>query len=141
MTENISKKTDQMIESSAANNNAPLILLVEDDYFLRNLLLHKLNQEKFNVATAVNGHEALEKIKQTTPRVIILDLVLPDINGFEVLQKLKDDKKTKDITVIVVSNLGQRDEIEKCFTLGADDYLIKANFTPKEIVEKVKNYL
>ena len=124
-----------------AERNSSRVLLVEDDYFLRNLLLHKLNQEKLSVETAVNGKEALEKAKNLLPKVIILDLVLPDIDGFDVLKSLKDQEMTKKIPVLVVSNLGQKDEIEKCLNLGANDYLIKANFTPKEIVEKVKNYL
>ena len=117
------------------------ILVVEDDYFLRNLLLHKIEQEKLPFDTAVNGSEALEKIKAKIPAVIILDLVLPDTDGFEVLEKIKKQPYTKDIPVIVVSNLGQKDEIERCLKLGANDYLIKANFTPKEIVEKIREYL
>ena len=117
------------------------ILVVEDDYFLRNLLLHKIEQEKLPFDTAVNGSEALEKIKTKIPAVIILDLVLPDTDGFEVLEKIKKQPDTKDIPVIVVSNLGQKDEIERCLKLGANDYLIKANFTPKEIVDKIREYL
>lgn len=117
------------------------ILLVEDDYFLRNLLLHKLDQEKISVKTASTGKEALDALKDFTPKAIILDLVLPDIDGFEVLEIIKKQAETKDIPVVVVSNLGQKDEIEKCLKLGADDYLIKANFTPKEITDKIKNYL
>lgn len=117
------------------------ILVVEDDYFLRNLLLHKIEQEKLPFDTAVNGSEALEKIKAKIPAVIILDLVLPDMDGFEVLEKIKKQPDTKDIPVIVVSNLGQKDEIERCLKLGANDYLIKANFTPKEIVDKIREYL
>ncbi len=117
------------------------ILVVEDDYFLRNLLLHKIEQEKLPFDTAVNGSEALEKIKAKIPAVIILDLVLPDTDGFEVLEKIKKQPDTKNIPVIVVSNLGQKDEIERCLKLGANDYLIKANFTPKEIVDKIREYL
>ena len=117
------------------------ILVVEDDYFLRNLLLHKIEQEKLPFDTAVNGSEALKKIKAKIPAVIILDLVLPDTDGFEVLEKIKKQPDTKNIPVIVVSNLGQKDEIERCLKLGANDYLIKANFTPKEIVNKIKEYL
>ena len=117
------------------------ILVVEDDYFLRNLLLHKIEQEKLPFDTAVNGSEALEKIKAKIPAVIILDLVLPDTDGFEVLEKIKKQPDTKDIPVIVVSNLWQKDEIERCLKLGANDYLIKANFTPKEIVDNIREYL
>lgn len=123
-------------------NQAPNhVLVVEDDYFLRNLLLHKVEQEKIPFDTAVNGSEALEKIKTKIPKVIILDLILPDTDGFEVLETIKKQPTTKDIPVIVVSNLGQKDEIERCLKLGASDYLIKANFTPKEIVDKIREYL
>ncbi len=117
------------------------ILLVEDDKFLRSLLLRKLENFGFKVETAITGEDALKKAKEVIPQVILLDLVLPGIDGFEVLKGIKEDDKLKQIPVIVLSNLGQREEVEKGLRLGAEDYMIKAHFTPDEIINKVKKYL
>jgi len=117
------------------------ILIVEDDKFLRELLVRKLEAEEFKASVAVDGQEALEKVKQELPQLILLDLILPNLDGFEVLKKIKEDNKTNKIPVIILSNLGQQDEVEKCLNLGANDYLIKAHFTPEEIIEKIKGLL
>ncbi len=117
------------------------ILIVEDDKFLRDLLVHKLETEEFRTSVAVDGQEALKKIKQELPQLILLDLILPNLDGFEVLKQLKENAKTNKIPVIILSNLGQQDEVEKCLGLGANDYLIKAHFTPEEIIEKIKGIL
>jgi len=117
------------------------ILVVEDDRFLRDLLVRKLETEGFRVLTAVEGKEALKKIKEELPQLVLLDLVLPGIDGFEVLRQAKEDPQTNKIPVIILSNLGQKEEVEKGLQLGADDYLIKAHLTPEEIVKKVKTFL
>ena len=117
------------------------ILVVEDDKFLRELLVRKLGISGFNVLFAVDGEEALKKLKEKTPQLILLDLVLPGIDGFDVLKHIKENPLTKDIPVIILSNLGQQEEVEKGIRLGADDYLIKAHFTPDEIIEKTKRIL
>lgn len=117
------------------------ILLVEDDKFLRELLVRKLETSGFNVLFAVDGEEALKKIKENIPQLILLDLVLPGIDGFDVLKRIKENPLTKDIPVVILSNLGQQEEVEKGIRLGADDYLIKAHFTPDEIIKKSKRIL
>lgn len=117
------------------------ILIVEDDKFLRELLVRKLETVGFQTSAAVDGQEALVKIKEELPQIILLDLVLPGIDGFEVLKQIKEDDKTNKIPVIILSNLGQREEVERGIKLGAADYLIKAHFTPEEIIEKVKGIL
>lgn len=117
------------------------ILIVEDDKFLRELIVKKLSEEGFITLEAIDGEEGLKKAKEEKPDLILLDLILPGIDGFEVLDKLKKDQETKSIPVIVLSNLGQKEDIEKGLKLGAFDYLVKANFTPGEIIEKVKNAL
>lgn len=124
--------------SIAANTK---ILVVEDDNFLQGLLSKKLSGEGFEIAAVNNGNDALEKVKEFNPNAILLDLILPEMQGFEVLEKLKDDPNTKEIPVIVLSNLGQKEEINKGMELGAADYMVKAHFTPEEIVEKVEEIL
>ena len=117
------------------------ILIIEDDEFLRGLINKKLLAEGFNVISAVDGEEGIKKAKEQKPDLILLDLVLPNIDGFEVLEKVKTDPDVSAVPVIILSNLSQKEDISKGIKLGAVDYIIKAQFTPEEIVEKVKNIL
>jgi len=116
------------------------ILIIEDDKFLRELIVRKLKKEGFGIIEAIDGEEGLKKIEEK-PDLILLDLILPGIDGFEVLSKMKEDLTFSSIPVIILSNLGQKNDIEKGLKLGAVDYLIKAHFTPKGIVEKIKTNL
>lgn len=117
------------------------ILVVEDDKFLRELIVQKLLKEGYVTAEAIDGEEGLKKIKEEKPDMVLLDIILPGIDGFEVLKRAKEDEETKDIPVIILSNLGQQEDIDKGVELGAKDYLVKAEFTPGEIVEKVRAIL
>ena len=117
------------------------ILIIEDDRFLRELITRKLSDEGFVVIEAVDGEEGIKKVKEKKPDLILLDLILPSIDGFEVLSQIKKEESLKSIPVIILSNLGQKEEVEKGLKLGAIDYLIKAHFTPGEIIEKIKNNL
>jgi DNA-binding response OmpR family regulator len=117
------------------------VLVVEDDKFLRDLIVQKLKRESFNVHEAVTGSEALRVAKETLPKIVLLDLILPGLDGFEVLKRLKEDNTTAQIPVIILSNLGQREDVERGLRLGAVDFMIKAHFTPGEIVEKIKEIL
>jgi two-component system alkaline phosphatase synthesis response regulator PhoP len=117
------------------------ILIVEDDKFLRELISQKLLQEGYDISEAVDGEKGAEAVKKEKPDLVLLDLILPGIDGFEVLARIKADSLTSEIPVIILSNLGQKDDIEKGLKNGAADYLIKAHFTPAEIVEKVKGVL
>ncbi len=120
---------------------AKKILIVEDDEFLRQLVSQKLSSEGFAVSLAVDGPDGIEKTKSVMPDLILLDLLLPTIDGFEVLSKIKSDSATSSIPVIILSNLGQQEEIDRGLKLGAIDYLVKAQLTPEEIVAKVKTSL
>lgn len=117
------------------------ILLIEDDKFLRELMARKLITLNYDVSVAVDGEEGLQKIKDEKPDLILLDLILPGINGFEVLERAKNDPTTVTIPVIILSNLGQGEDIERGLKLGAKDFLVKAHFTPQEIVNKLENYI
>ncbi len=114
------------------------ILVIEDDKFLRELIAQKLIKEGYNISEAIDGEVGLKKIKEEKPDLVLLDLILPGIDGFEVLSKTKEDVSLPKIPIIILSNLGQKEDVEKGLKLGAVDYLIKAHFTPGEIVEKIK---
>jgi len=117
------------------------ILVIEDDKFLRELIVQKLIKEGYETSEAVDGEEGIKKVKEEKPDLVLLDLILPGIDGFEVLSKKREDSILAQIPVIVLSNLGQKEDVERGLKLGAIDYLIKAHFTPGEIIEKVKNAL
>jgi DNA-binding response OmpR family regulator len=117
------------------------VLIVEDDKFLRELMSQKLTKEGYEVFSAVDGEEGVKKVKEEKPDIILLDLILPGIDGFEVLTKVKEDPSVSSIPVIILSNLGQKEDIERGMKIGAPDYLIKAHFTPSEIIEKIKSII
>ncbi len=114
------------------------ILIIEDDKFLRELIAQKLTKENFEASEAVDGEDGIKKIKSEEPDLILLDLILPGIDGFEVLSRMRGDPALAVIPVIILSNLGQKEDVEKGLKLGAVDYLIKAHFTPGEIIDKIK---
>lgn len=117
------------------------ILLVEDEAELRFFLKTALEKEGFEIKEAIDTKEALEKIKEKLPDLILLDILLPGENGFEFLRKIKNDPNLESIPVLILSNYGERESIERGLQLGAKDYLIKANLTLEDIVEKVKSAL
>lgn len=117
------------------------ILVVEDDEFLLSMYQTKLSLENFEVITALNGLQAVKIAQKEMLDLILLDLNLPEMNGFEVLENLKFQEQTKNIPVLVLTNYSQKEDIDRCFKLGAKDYLIKAHFIPSEVVEKIKKFL
>ena len=117
------------------------VLLVEDDTFLANIYKTKFDMEGFKVSVAENGQAGYDDAKKKNPDIILLDILLPKLDGFAVLQKLKADTDVKDIPVILLTNLGQKDDVSKGLDMGAEDYLIKAHFKPSEVVDKVKEVL
>lgn len=117
------------------------ILLVEDDTFLAGIYAAKFEQAGFAVVLAADGEAGLKAAQKELPDIILLDILMPKMDGFEVLENLKKDAKTKSIPVILLTNLGQREDVDKGLKLGAVDYLIKAHFMPHETVERVKKVL
>lgn len=117
------------------------ILIVEDDTFLLNIYKTKFEFEGFKVSTAENGEMGLTESRKKKPDLILLDILMPKMDGFTFLQEQKKDKVIKDIPVILLTNLGQKDDVQKGLELGAKDYIIKAHFKPSEVVEKVRKLL
>lgn len=113
------------------------ILIIDDDPLILDMYLLKFKEEGFRVETAQDGKSGLAKIREYTPNVVLLDVVMPAMDGFDVLRELQktDQGHPK---VILLTNLGQNEDIERGMKLGADDYIIKAHFTPSEVIEKVK---
>lgn len=117
------------------------ILLVEDDPFLIDIYSTKLKGSGFEVEVASDGDQCFSKIKETNFDLIILDIVLPQMDGWEILRKIKTTEEMKHLPVIILSNLSQRAEVEKGLKLGAVKYLIKAHYAPSEVVEEIKKVL
>ncbi|MBI3572733.1 MAG: response regulator [Candidatus Kerfeldbacteria bacterium] len=125
------------------NNDQPRakLLLIEDDTFLAGMYVTKLTLESYQAELATDGKSGLEKAKKLKPDLILLDILLPKMNGFDVLRALKKDAATKNIPVILLTNLGQKDDVVKGLELGAADYLIKAHFMPSEVIAKIAEVL
>ena len=116
------------------------VLIAEDDEFLLKVYRMTLEQEEFDVVIAEDGEEALEQAKKEKPDLILLDILMPKKDGFDVLKELKENKDLKDIPVIILSNLGQEADIEKGKALGAVDYIIKGDVDIENVIQKVKKY-
>lgn len=118
------------------------ILLVEDDSFISGMYETKLTNLGYAVELIDNGEAASQRLEQDPlPDLILLDIVLPKRDGFEILEDLRSTERTKDIPVILLTNLGQKPDVERGIKLGADDYIIKAHYTPTEVVEKIAKVL
>lgn len=118
-----------------------LILLVEDDPFLIDIYSEKLKKSGFALEVVSNGEEVLPKIREKKPSLVILDIVLPQVDGWEILEQIKKDPAVSNTKVVILSNLGQKEEVEKGIAGGAAKYLIKANYTPSGVVEEIKKIL
>lgn len=117
------------------------ILIIEDEEILLELIQKRLIQEGYQVAVARDGQEGLEKLRQEKPDLILLDIIMPKMGGFEVIEEINKDNKLKSIPIIIISNSGQPVELSRAKELGVVDWLIKTDFDPSEVVDKVKKQL
>jgi DNA-binding response OmpR family regulator len=117
------------------------ILIIEDDRYISKMYQLKLSLEGYDVQVAENGKQGVDKVKEMMPNIILLDILMPELDGFEVLKIVKGDDATKDIPVLIMSNLGQEDHIEKGMQMGAIGYIVKSQFTPSKVVDKIKETL
>ena len=116
---------------------AKKILIVEDEEIMINLLQRKLDREGFNISIARDGEEGLKAMREKPPDIVLLDIIMPKMGGFEVMEEMQKDKELKKIPVIVISNSGQPVELDRAQRLGAKDWLIKTEFDPQEVIDKV----
>lgn len=124
-----------------SQTSLPKVLLVEDDPLLTKMYEAKFRAEGFDIVSAPDGVRGLEMVDQDGIDFIILDIMMPQLSGIDMLEKLRGSQKGKDIPVIILTNLSEKDEEDKAGKLGVKEYLLKANLTPSEVVEKVKKYI
>jgi len=118
------------------------IMIVEDDTFVMDIYETKIAKDGMNVISANNGMEAIKKLEEgAKPDLILFDILMPYMNGLEFLKKVKEDENLKNIPIVLLTNLSQKEEIQEGIGLGAKDYLIKSHFTPSEVMEKINKYL
>ena len=116
------------------------VLIIEDEKEVSELYKLKLTIDDYDVITAPSGQEGLKKAFKDSPDLIFLDIKMPKMDGFEVLKRLRENSKTKKTPVVILSNFDEEDMVERGLTLGADEYLIKSQFTPEEISSKVQRW-
>jgi len=121
--------------------NKKKILIVEDDAVLSSMYKTKFELDGFEVVTVANGAEGLETAKKDKFDIIFLDVILPQLDGFAVLEEIKKDSKIKNIPVVMLTNLGTQEDMEKGKKMGATDYIVKASLTPSQVSDKIKEYL
>ena len=120
---------------------AKTVLVVEDDKYMREVLVAKLGKEGFDVCEAIDGSAGLDMTAKKKPDLVVLDIILPVMNGFDYLEAKAKVPMISAIPVIILSNLGQREDVERGMKLGAKDYLVKAHFTPNDLMVKVRSYI
>lgn len=120
---------------------SPIVLLVEDDKSLIEMYQVRFQEEGFTILLAEDGATGLQFARERHPSIILLDIMLPKMDGFAVLTELKKDSGTKHIPVLMMTNLGQQADIDKGHQLGADDYIVKSSLTPSQVAEKIKTFL
>jgi CheY-like chemotaxis protein len=113
------------------------VLIVEDDNFVAEVYSTKLFEMNHEVRIAQNGKEGLEMVEKEKPDLILLDIIMPVMGGVEMLEELKKKEEWKNIPVILLTNVGEKESIQKTMNLGVKDYLIKSHFTPAEVIEKI----
>lgn len=121
--------------------NKKVILLIEDDAVLGEIMKKRIEEDGYRCFWEHDGKDGIAKLLETRPDLILLDIVMPNMNGYEVLERINADKTLFAIPVVVISNSGQPVEIEKILKLGVKDYIVKAHFSPEEVLEKVKNLI
>mgnify|MGYP001569954208 CR=1 FL=1 len=120
---------------------AQTVLVIEDDKYMREVLVAKLMKENFEVLEAIDGSTGLDMTAKKKPDLVVLDIILPMMNGFDYLEAKAKVAAIASIPVIILSNLGQREDVERGMKLGAKDYLVKAHFTPNDLMAKVREYI
>lgn len=117
------------------------VLLIEDDTFIKQMYCTKIEELGIKVFAASTRNEAFDLLNKNTISLILLDLVLPEVSGFDILKELKKDNRLKNIPVIVLSNLSSQTDVSQAFELGALDYIVKSNYTPSEVMRTIQKHL
>jgi two-component system alkaline phosphatase synthesis response regulator PhoP len=123
------------------NMDKKKVLIVEDDLTLQKTLMEFLKMENFEVIAASDGEEGLEQAKKFNPELILLDIILPKKDGYEVVKELKDSQQTENIPIILLTNLESLNDVEKALKLGVKNYLVKSDYKMDEIAKKIREIL
>ncbi len=137
----VKNKIDALTISDYHNTMSKVVLLTEDNDFIRNMYQLKLSKAGLTVEEAVDGKQALEKIAARKPDLVLLDMMMPNMSGIDVLKQLNKDKIIPDLPVIVLTNIMNSQAITEARDLGARDYIIKTDLTPSQVIDKLKPYL
>lgn len=129
------------INGDVSSPNKKSILLVEDDEFLSSIIKSRLIKSNVNVLYARDGEEAINILKQNNPDLILLDLILPKMPGFEVMERIKEDPQIQNAPIIIISNLGQSEDIQKGRNLGAIEYFVKAKVSIEDLIKNILDFL
>lgn len=124
-----------------AQESKKMVVVVEDNASLRMMLCEKLRKENYKVTEAENGEEALDMVVRHKPDLVILDVILPRMTGFEVLEKIRHISEVKDVPVMLLTNLESMENVERALRLGATNYLVKADYSLEEITQKVNEFM
>ena len=117
------------------------ILIIEDDQLINKMYSEKLSRDGYQVEVATNGKQGLERVKANPPNLVILDIMMPEMNGIEVIEAIKADVRLEKIPIIVLSNLSEQEDIDKAKKRGVNEYLIKSDLDPEDVSMMVKKYL
>ncbi|MFH1711952.1 MAG: response regulator [Patescibacteria group bacterium] len=117
------------------------VLIVEDDKFLSKIYATKLKKEGIDVEMAFDGEQGLSKMRANKPKLVLLDLIMPKVDGFKVLEDMKKDARLKKIPVVVLTNLGQEVDEKRCKEFGVEEFIVKADASIQEVMLKIKGYL
>ena len=120
---------------------AAKILIIEDDRYISKMYQLKLSLDGFDVQVADNGRIGVDKAKEFQPDIVLTDILMPEMDGFDVIAALKNDENLKTVPILIMSNLGQEDHIKKGLDMGATGYIVKSQYTPSKVVEKIKETL
>ncbi len=121
--------------------NTAKILIIEDDRYISKMYQLKLSLDGFDVQVSENGRSGIEKAKEFRPDIILTDILMPEMDGFDVIKAIKGDAEMTTTPILIMSNLGQEDHIKKGLELGALGYIVKSQITPSKVVEKIKETL
>ena len=123
------------------SDKKPKILLVEDDSMIVEMYKLRFEEEGFEVTVTEKGSEAIELAASLKPDIVLLDIILPEVDGFNILQSLKADGKTDKLPVLMLTNLAQESDRQRAITMGANDYFVKSQHTPSDVLQKVKEII
>lgn len=136
------KQNEQAVQGSEGEQTRGNVLIVDDDKFLLDMYAIKFSESGFNVTSCLGSQQALTKIEEgPEPDVLLLDVIMPEMDGFELLQKIQDENLLPNTTVIMLTNLGQEEDVQKGKSLGAEGYIVKASATPSEVVKQVEGFV